>query len=385
VVLDPAGPVDEAAAPVALTSHATDVDGGAVTYAWKATGGTVTASGATATFASDDGTAVAHVTVFADDGKGGIGAGTIDVEVRNVPPSADAGSNAEGIWGLPVAFRGSATDVSAADRAAGLNASWNFGDSSGGFAVSHVYSDPGTYTATLTATDKDGGEGTDTATATIRARPVTAAYDGPSGLDASAAAVSIRLEDSTDTGSARLGGHAVTIVLGTAMCTATTDVTGRARCVIDASLLPLGPATVTATFAGDELYTAASASAPVVLFAPPAGGVFVVGDKTAAGTVTFWSPQWWLANAPSSGPPPASFKGFVATTVAPACGAGWTASSGFDHPPVQVPSWMGVVVTGAVKKDGPAISGDTTRIVVVHADGYDPAALGRGTVVATAC
>jgi PKD repeat protein len=301
VELAPAGTVDEVAAPVTLTAHATDVDGDPVTYGWKTTDGTLTSSGATATFAADDGPAVAHVTVAVDDGKGGTGSATIDIEVRNVPPSADAGANAEGIWGLPVSFTGSASDVSGVDTAAGLGASWSFGDGSAaaaGVAVSHVYSDPGSYTATLTATDKDGGAGTDTASATIRWRAAALAYAGPSGLNASSAAVSVQLEDSTDAGSARLGGHAVTIALGTNTCTATTEATGLARCVIDASALPLGPATVTAAFGGDELYTAASASAPVVLYALPAGGVFVVGDKTAAGAVTFWSPQWWLRKQP---------------------------------------------------------------------------------------
>src|SRR5206468_790988 len=90
-----------------------------------------------------------------------------------------------------------------------------------------------------------------------------------------------------------------------------------------------------------------SASAPVVLYALPAGGMFVVGDKTAAGIVTFWSPQWWLTNSSSGGPAPASFKGFLAGGQ-PSCGGGWTASSGFDHPPAIVPSWSGVVSTGVV-------------------------------------
>jgi len=385
--LAPAGPVDEGAAPVTLTAHATDVDGDAVTYAWTTTLGTVISSGNTATFAADDGPAVAHVTVTGDDGHGGTGTAAIDVEIRNVPPTADAGADADALWGLAVSLNGSATDPSATDTAAGLHASWSFGDGSplaGGFAVSHTYDDPGTYTATLTATDKDGGTGADTATVTIRRRSATVAYAGPSGLNASSAAVAARLGDASGAESARLGGHTVTIALGPHACTSTTDATGLARCAIDASALPLGPTTVTATFAGDELYTAASASAPVVLYGLPAGGIFVVGDTTAAGTVTFWSPQWWLVNGLSGGTAPASFKGFAAAAV-PACGVTWAASSGFDHAPAEVPTWVGVVVAATVRKDGSTISGNTARILVVHTDAYDPAVLGRGTVAATAC
>jgi PKD repeat protein len=385
--LAPAGPIDEGAAPVTLTAHATDVDGDAVTYTWATTVGTVISSGDTATFAADDGPAVAHVTVSGDDGHGGTGTATIDVEIRNVPPTADAGADAEALWGLPVSLRGSATDPSATDTAAGLNASWSFGDSSpaaGGFAVSHTYADPGTYTATLTATDKDGGTGADTATLTIHQRPATVVYAGPSGLNASSAAVAARLADASGTQSARLGGHTVTLALGPNTCTATTDTTGLARCAIDASALPLGPTTVTATFAGDELYTDASASAPVVLYALPTGGIFVIGDTTAAGTVTFWSPQWRLLNGLSGGAAPANFKGFAAA-AAPACGGTWTASSGFDHAPAEVPAWVAVIVATTVRKDGSTISGNTARILVIHTDAYDPAVLGRGTIAATAC
>jgi hypothetical protein len=45
---------------------------------------------------------------------------------------------------------------------------------------------------------------------------------------------------------------------------------------------------------------------------------------------------------------------------------------------------MGVIVTTAVTKDGAVITGDTTKLVVVHVDTYDPALVGQGTVVADA-
>jgi PKD repeat protein len=196
VELAPAGPVDEGAAPVTLTAQASDVDGDAVTLAWATDVGTVVASGTTATevamvvpstgtatFAADDGPATAHVTVTGDDGHGGAALATTEIEVRNVAPSSLVGTVPGAVWGLPVSLTGSAVDVSLADTAAGLDAWWDFGDASAdaeGFAVAHVYADPGTYTATLTVTDKDGGSVEATAAVTVTyTKTVTTTVAGP--------------------------------------------------------------------------------------------------------------------------------------------------------------------------------------------------------------
>ena len=387
VELAPVGPLNEGAETLTVAAQATDVDGDAVTYAWATTLGTITPSGETAALTVDDGPALAQVTVSADDGQGGAAKATIAIEVRNVAPTADAGANADGLWARSVSLSGSATDPSSADTAAGLTASWSFGDglpAASGFAVSHAYAQPGTYSATLTATDKDGGVSADTATVTVGPRPATLVYAGMSGVNASSGVMSVRFGDAIDTSTARFGGHAVTIAVGARSCDATTDPTGLARCAIDASALPLGPATVKATFPGDDLYTAATASAPIVLYAFPTGGVFVIGDASSTGAVTFWSPHWWRLNELSGGPAPASFKGFAQAT-APACGLGWTASPGFDHAPPQIPEWMGVAVATTVTKEGSEIRGDTARIVVVRTTSYIPSVVGRGIVVAAAC
>ena len=45
---------------------------------------------------------------------------------------------------------------------------------------------------------------------------------------------------------------------------------------------------------------------------------------------------------------------------------------------------MGVVVTTTVTKDRAVITGDKARLVVVHVDTYDPALIGKGTIVADA-
>ena len=94
--------------------------------------------------------------------------------------------------------------------------------------------------------------------------------------------------------------------------------------------------------------------------------------------MTFWSDAWWLANRLSGGPAPASFKGFVEPW-----GLGWVSSPGFGHAPAGVPEWMGVLVADSVRKDGPTIGVDATRVIVVHVEAYDRTLEGRGLVVAT--
>jgi hypothetical protein len=191
--------------------------------------------------------------------------------------------------------------------------------------------------------------------------------------------VSARLADTTDAASARLEGHAVSFEIGTSTCSATTDGSGLATCTLKPAGLALGHAMLTVRFEGDALYAPASTQAPVVVYGVPAKGAFAVGDLSASGTVTFWSPSWWLANRLSGGSAPPSFKGFVETA-----GARWTTSPGFGEAPATAPEWMGVVVTTTVTKDGSTITGDTARWLVLHVDAYDPALIGRGTVVAEA-
>lgn len=155
--------------------------------------------------------------------------------------------------------------------------------------------------------------------------------------------------------------------------TATTD--GSATATYTAEPGYTGPDSFTFRAYDGWLYSD-EATVNVTVYGLPDGGAFVVGDGSATGVVTFWSPSWWLVNTLSGGPAPASFKGFAAHV-----GDGWTASPGFDHPPATVPELMGVLVASAVSKDGSTISGDASRLVIVHVDAYDPSLIGRGTVV----
>jgi hypothetical protein len=197
-------------------------------------------------------------------------------------------------------------------------------------------------------------------------------------LDVSQAAVAAQLGDAVDARSARLQGHDVTFAAGGASCTASTNAAGDASCTLLAAALALGPSTVTVRYDGDPLYSTSSGTRQAVVYGTPSGGLFVVGDRSATGAVTFWSPSWWLRNVLSSGPAPASFKGFA--TAVP---GGWIASSGFDHSPAKVPEWMAVLVASRIVKEGSLITATASRMVVVHAGAYDPGLVGEGTVVAT--
>ena len=79
------------------------------------------------------------------------------------PSSRTAGHTRGNIAGQALTFKGSATDPSSADTAAGLVYTWTFGDGSaavsgkGLTSPSYTYASAGTYTVTVTATDKDNG------------------------------------------------------------------------------------------------------------------------------------------------------------------------------------------------------------------------------------
>ena len=107
------------------------------------------------------------VTITADDGDGGVT--TTQVPLLVAPPTADAGGDKAVDEGTPVTLGVAGT--SPAD-AGGTQFAWQFGDgtSASGRTPSHVYTDEGTYTATLRVSDYDvpGVVVTDGATVAVR-------------------------------------------------------------------------------------------------------------------------------------------------------------------------------------------------------------------------
>ncbi|HEY6963037.1 MAG TPA: S8 family serine peptidase [Gaiellaceae bacterium] len=268
--------ISEGAAASAYTANLSDPDGDPFTVSWQASGGTFTSSGSTATLSADDGPASIVLTITATDSNGATATIKKTITVTNTPPKVTAPATLSAFWGLPLAFSGSATDSSAADRAAGLTPSWLFGDGStpvAAFSASHTYTAAGSFTAKLSATDKDGGVGTAATAVTVRARTATLAYTGPATATYGYAVPTATLADTVDPASAQLASHSIAFVFGSAAYSAATGATGVATAV-PAAPIALGTYNVVTRFAGDTRYAAATA---------PTKTVSIVGS---IGTVT---------------------------------------------------------------------------------------------------
>ena len=110
------------------------------------------------------------ITLNVTDNDDGVGTDSLIVTVSNVAPTAEAGLNQTVNVGETVYFNGSATDPGWLDT---LTYKWDFNASDGiqvdatGQNVTHVYTESGNYTVTLTVTDDDGGVDTDELTVTV--------------------------------------------------------------------------------------------------------------------------------------------------------------------------------------------------------------------------
>ena len=240
---------------------------------------------------------------------------------------------------------------------------------------------------------------------TVTPEETTTIYTGPTVILAGSGGATLSAtlvedgasDDDGDGGSpGPVPAETVTLSIGAQSCTGTTNPLGDVSCTIPTVIVPLGPETVGAAFAGDGYYRPSSASTTAIVFAFPSRGAFVLGDvtvsKAGSDTVTWWSATWPRDNVLGGGTAPAAFKGFAGTitlptTTPPAAASAWTTRPGNSTPPTSdVPSYMGVVVTDSVSKAAGTISGDSVHIVVVRTDpGYEPnpGHRGTGTIVAT--
>jgi hypothetical protein len=128
-------------------------------------------------------------------------------------------------------------------------------------------------------------------------------------------------------------------------------------------------------------------------FVPQPGVVpahFVIGDNNAVvgKQITFWGAQWAKDNSLTGGTAPSAFKGFAASG-SQGCGSVWSSAPGdSSNPPDTVSPFIAVIVSNSIAQSGSTITGDVSKIVVVHTDpGYGPAPghAGIGTVVSVVC
>jgi Pro-kumamolisin, activation domain/Bacterial Ig-like domain (group 3)/Subtilase family len=259
------------------------------------------------------------------------------------------------------------------------------------------------------AGDVDYVPATATTSFSLTPEETTMSYTGPTVILAGAAGATLKaklVEDGpadTDADGGSPGpvpAEQVTLSVGSQSCTDTTDSAGNVSCQIASVTVPLGPETVSASFAGDAFYQASTATATAIVFAFPSAGVFTLGDLTVAAadpstTVTWWSNNWYLLNTLSGGTAPSPFKGFVGvvtlptTTPANVCSGTWGTTGGNSPPPPPtVPSYMGVIVATKITKPRNTLNGNYVKIVVVKTNpGYAPGPqnAGTGTIVATFC
>jgi PKD repeat protein len=178
----------DAPLPVGFAAEATDADGDELTYSWDFDGdGTEDADTATASHTyAEPGEYEAKVTV--SDGQASDSA-TVAVSVRDpgAPTIQASASPSSGPAPLAVDLTATGSDPDGGP----LTYVWAFGDGSdvmSGRRVRHTYSAPGTYTARVTATDREGSTGTDTVEIVVGDAPanrpptVEATADPASGI-----------------------------------------------------------------------------------------------------------------------------------------------------------------------------------------------------------
>ena len=220
--------------------------------------------GATTAHAFDDNGTYA-VTHTVSNARGVSASVTKEVTVRNVPPRANAGRDVAGLWGDDWGATHTSNDVSAADRAS-LLCKWDFGDGQTveqpncyGKTPRHAYQAPGTYTATLTVIDKDGGSHSDSLIATMGMRKSVIRYTGSSEITPDQP---VKIEAILrDLGNGLpIANRQVVFTMEGQSATAVTDAGGYARTTLPYLGLEENP-TVTATFGGDVFYEKSSVAA----------------------------------------------------------------------------------------------------------------------------
>ena len=253
------------------------------------------------------------VTLLVTNTRGVSASVTKSVPVANRPPTASAGPDKTVVWAQNWNDSSSASDPSSVDQAS-LVCDWDFGDgqtahitscNSSLVRVAHPYPVPGTYTARLTVTDKDGGVTTDTALITVNKRATALALCAPhmsTLADSEEIDVTAVLSDvSVIAGS--MAGKTVRFTVDGTVTDVVTDASGAARLRLTVAADSLR--NVTAAYIVDGLYLGSSASGTVRL-----------ARRSDAGRPDTLGTDFWLAFPENLGAPTLSLfvTGDAATT-----------------------------------------------------------------------
>lgn len=201
----------------------------------------------------------------ATDATGLVSTTTFSVSVGDVPPVVDAGPSMSTEWGVPVTLNGSAFDPGT-DQQPFLNYSWDFGDgspsASGGASVSHVYSAPGTYVATLTVCDPESLCAFASTDVVVSQRGTVLSYTGSTSRDVTDQAI-VKASLIDDLGNPVVGRTVQFFADGSAIpfASAATNAFGTASTSYAFPSGSVGPHSIVATFAGDSLYVSSQTTA----------------------------------------------------------------------------------------------------------------------------
>jgi MYXO-CTERM domain-containing protein len=177
-------PTTKEGSAASLSASVTAWSGDTLTYAWNFGDGSTSTSKAPSHSWADNGSY--SVTLVVTDDEGSTSSLTQTMTITNVNPVASFSASVAD-EGSVSTFYGSATDAGTADT---FTYAWDFGDGSGdtGETAWHTYAGDGSYTVTLTVTDKDGGVDTEVQVVVVgNAAPVMSAVSGDATVEEGAA------------------------------------------------------------------------------------------------------------------------------------------------------------------------------------------------------